>query len=115
MLNGRIIRYTQDDFPTYGNQIRVFEITKLTAADYEEEEMNESPILKKSGTGWNGFGMHHIDPHKINEENWIAVVDGYSGRCISAILILNLNLANDSCIGSFIKQIQNVYRRDREN
>ena len=80
--DGRIIRYTQDDFPTYGNQVRAFEITKLTVADYEEEEVSESPILKKSGTGWNGFGMHNIDPHKINEENWIAVVDGYGGRRI---------------------------------
>ena len=76
VLDNQIIRYTQDDYPTYGNQIRAFIITQLTPSVYEEEEY-ETPILKGSGTGWNADGMHTIDPHQIEENQWIACVDGY--------------------------------------
>lgn len=77
IVDGRIIRYTQDDDPTYGNQVRAFEIDLLTTRNYEEHEIEESPILKASGNGWNAKGMHHIDPHQIYENKWITCVDGY--------------------------------------
>jgi hypothetical protein len=77
IFDDRIIRYTQDCDPTYGNQVRAFEITKLTPTRYEEKEVSESPILTPSRTGWNAQKMHHIDPHQIGEDRWIAYVDGY--------------------------------------
>lgn len=77
VFDNQIVRYTQDDDPTYGNQVRAFEITELTTASYEEKEVIENPILKGSGAGWNENGMHHIDPHQIDENKWIACVDGY--------------------------------------
>lgn len=76
VFNGRIFRYTQDDQPTYGNQVRAFEITELTTTSYKEKEVSGNPIVKADGTGWNGIAMHHIDPHQINENQWIASVDG---------------------------------------
>lgn len=76
VFDGRIVRYTQDDDPTYGNQVRAFEITELTTTSYQEREVSENPILEASGTGWNADGMHHIDPHQIDENRWIACVDG---------------------------------------
>jgi hypothetical protein len=76
----KIIRYTQDNKYVYGNQVRAFEITKLTEIDYEEKEVKENPILKASGLGWNKTGMHHIDPHPIKSHKWIACVDGYPGK-----------------------------------
>ncbi|GAH11745.1 unnamed protein product, partial [marine sediment metagenome] len=79
VFDGLIVRYTQDDDPTYGNQVRAFEITELTTLSYEEKEVPENPILKTSGTGWNSDGMHHIDAHQIDENKWIACVDGYKG------------------------------------
>lgn len=80
LFNGRIIRYTQDDKPTYGNQVRAFEITELTTTTYSEEGISENPILKASGRGWNGIKMHNIDPHQIGENSWIACVDGCRRR-----------------------------------
>jgi hypothetical protein len=77
VFNGRIVRYTQDDDPTYGNQVRAFQITELTTLSYEEKEVLSNPTLKASGTSWNRDGMHHIDPHQIDENKWIACVDGY--------------------------------------
>ena len=80
IFDNQIIRYTQDDDPTYGNQIRAFKITKLTTRSYEEKEISGNPILKASGIGWNKNGMHHIDPHQIEKDKWIACVDGYCPR-----------------------------------
>ncbi len=76
VLNDQLIRYAQDDKPTYGNQVHAFQIIKLATTDYEEKTINENPMLKPSGSGWNKIGMHTIDPHKINEDLWIACVDG---------------------------------------
>ncbi len=52
------------------------EITELTTKRYHEREVNESPVLKASGVGWNASGMHHIDPHLLDDGRWIACVDG---------------------------------------
>ena len=82
VFDGRIIRYAQDDQPTYGNQVRAFEITELTTTSYEEKEVSENPILEPSGTSWNARGMHHIDPHQIYRNQWIACVDGYAEKLV---------------------------------
>lgn len=75
-FNGRLIRFAQDDEPTYGRQVRAFEITELTSNSYQEREMfGGEPILEPSGSGWNATGMHHIDLHQMGSEQWIACVD----------------------------------------
>ncbi len=69
---------TQDCHPTYGTQVRAFEITELNTKSYHEREVeNTSPELKGTGTGWNAGGMHHIDPHVAEDGRWIACVDGW--------------------------------------
>ena len=75
-FNGKIIRFAQDDYPTYGNQIRAFIIDVLTTTNYKEHEFDKNPILKPTGIGWNADGMHNIDPHQISQNYWIACVDG---------------------------------------
>jgi hypothetical protein len=75
-IGDRVIRYAQDCEPVYGRQIRAFEITELTTNTYHEKAY-QIPILKGSGVGWNATGMHTIDPHPMNERQWIACVDGY--------------------------------------
>jgi hypothetical protein len=77
VIDDRILRYAQDDDPTYGNQVRAFEITELTTTSYAERQANKSPLIGASGTGWNSDGMHHIDLHQTTTTNWIAAVDGY--------------------------------------
>jgi len=75
IFDGRIIRFAQDDDPTYGKQVWAFEITKLTPEVYEEHIADKSPILKGTGSGWNADCMHHICPCQVNNK-WIASVDG---------------------------------------
>ncbi|MCK5283462.1 MAG: hypothetical protein KAK00_08715 [Nanoarchaeota archaeon] len=87
IYNDKIIRFAQDAYPNYGNQIRAFEITKLTKDSYKEEEVIESPILEPTGKGWNMYKMHQVDPHHVKDGNWIACVDGWSDD-----LIFGLNI-----------------------
>ena len=78
--DNHIIRFTQDCEPIYGNQVRAFRITELTVSSYKEEEVEKSPILKPSGTGWNARLMHQIDAHNMGDNKWIACVDGCGKR-----------------------------------
>lgn len=81
----RIFRYTQDDYPTYGNQVWAFEITELTTTSYNEKRVNKLPVLKATGKGWNGLGMHQIDPYQISEGRWIACVDGFGKQLVFSL------------------------------
>jgi hypothetical protein len=76
---GKIVRFAQDDFPTYGLKVHAFEITKLSTEIYEENPIADS-LLRPSGHGWNAGGMHHICPWQIGENQWIAAVDGWGKR-----------------------------------
>jgi len=58
-------------------QVRASEITALTPTSYHERDVEENPILTGSGAGWNREGMHHIDPHLMEDGRWIACVDGW--------------------------------------
>jgi sucrose-6-phosphate hydrolase SacC (GH32 family) len=76
IFNNHAFRFAQDCEPNYGNQVRAFEITELSVSNYEEREVPYNPILKASGRGWNKGGMHQIDLHNIDVNEWIACVDG---------------------------------------
>ena len=74
VLNGKLYRLAQDCVPTYGYQVRAFEITDLSPTTYAEK-MVETPLIKASGQGWNADAMHHVDAHQIGKDRWIAAVD----------------------------------------
>jgi hypothetical protein len=74
----RVVRFAQDCVPSYGSQLRAFEISQLTPDSYLESELPQSPILTASGIGWNAQGMHHIDPQRLPDGRWLACVDGLS-------------------------------------
>lgn len=76
----KIFRFAQDDGPYYGKRIRMFEITKLTINDYEENEIKINLNGTKNKNEWNADGMHHIDIHKLDENEWLACVDGHFFR-----------------------------------
>jgi hypothetical protein len=85
LVNGKsVVRFTQDCHPVYGTQVRAFEINELTHADYDERLISDAAILKGSGGGWNEAGMHHIDPHRLENGRWIACVDGFHWEVIAA-------------------------------
>jgi len=72
----RIIRYAQDSFPYYGNQLWAIEVTLLTREYYQEHRIGDTPILK-GYDNWNTRGMHHISPVQLPDGKWLAAVDGH--------------------------------------
>lgn len=75
----RLIRFSQDSQEygeKYGKAVRGFEIMTLTREEYRERPLEDNPLLKGSGAGWNGMGMHQISAWPLNGERWIAAVDG---------------------------------------
>ena len=77
VVNEKLVRFGQECYPTYGTQVRAFEITELSDTQYEEHEFRATPILEGSGLGWNQSGMHHIDAHPTGDGRWLACVDGF--------------------------------------
>lgn len=75
-VNDRLIRFAQNCVPQYGSSVRAFAIRELTPESYSEVEVEGSPILQASGSGWNASGMHHIDAHQMPDGKWLACVDG---------------------------------------
>jgi hypothetical protein len=73
----RLVRFTQDCAVTYGRQVRAFEITRLTSDEFGERPASEEPILKPTPGSWNEMGMHHLDPHLLEDGSWLACVDGW--------------------------------------
>ena len=73
--DGKLLRFAQDCYPTYGRQVRAFEITELTATTYKEREATVAPVLTQGKSGWNVSGMHHVDAHRVGS-SWLACVDG---------------------------------------
>jgi hypothetical protein len=80
VVGGKVLRFTQTCLPYYGTQVRAFEVDELTPTGYHEHEVEESPILKPSGEGWNACGMHHVDAHLLEDGLWYAAVDGWYGE-----------------------------------
>jgi beta-xylosidase len=74
---GHWVRYAQDCVPTYGSQVRAFQITSLTPEDYREKPVTEGPVLAPNGEPWTACGVHHLDPHPDGTGGWIACVDGH--------------------------------------
>ena len=74
-----LIRFSQDSQEygeKYGKAVRGFEIMTLTREEYRERPLEDNPLLKDSGAGWNGMGMHQISAWPVSRGRWVAAVDG---------------------------------------
>jgi hypothetical protein len=74
--NGQLIRFAQDCRPQYGTSVRAFLLAELSPTSYAERELDPNPILGPGHETWNRLGMHHLDPHQIQDGSWLACVDG---------------------------------------
>ena len=81
-FKGDIYRVAQDDWPTYGNKLRVFKIDNLTTDEYREHEICEAPVFdiekreNEKKPDWISGGIHQLDAHEVSQGHWIACVDG---------------------------------------
>ena len=78
IYDGKLYRFTMDIDPPVGtHQVMAYEITEITPASYSEKLAQEAPVVMPSGSGWNGQAMHQLDPVEVDENSWIASVDGF--------------------------------------
>ena len=109
--NGRVIRIAQKDNVVYGEAVRAFEVDTLTKTNYAEHEIPESPILDKSGSGWNASGMHQCDCWWAGN-NWLCSVDGQNNGIWSIGIYITPNPSSpngviDSPTGDVIVNVGN--------
>lgn len=78
-----VYRYTQSDYPHYGDSVRVFKVNKLSELEYEEEEISLILSGSKKEGDWRKDGMHHIDQLKINDNQWLVAVDGHTFKKVN--------------------------------
>lgn len=78
IYDGKLYRFTMDIDPPVGtHQVMAYEITEITPTSYSEKLAQEAPVVMASGSGWNGQAMHQLDPVQVDEDSWIASVDGF--------------------------------------
>lgn len=76
VIDGTPYRFAQNIYPVYGMDVRAFEILELSPTKYEEKQVGNKPIIGPGADAWNKHGMHHIDPHLLEDGSWLACVDG---------------------------------------
>lgn len=77
---GALLRFAQNCRPSYGTDVRAFEVVELSPRTYRERPLQAEPILGPSSRGWNALGMHHLDAQPLADGSWLAAVDGRAQR-----------------------------------
>lgn len=78
VIEDRLYRFTMNVAPEVGtHEVWAYEVTRLDDEHYSEVRAQTEPILKASGSGWTAQAMHQIDAYQINQDEWIAAVDGF--------------------------------------
>ena len=75
-LQGRLVRFSQDNVGGYGKRVRAFEILDLTPEIFRERPLQPDPLFSPQGNAWRFNGMHHVDPLQLDDDRWIAAIDG---------------------------------------
>jgi hypothetical protein len=75
-LDDKLIRFSQDNVGGYGKRVRAFEILELTTTTFRERAVQPDPLFAPTGNAWRFNGMHHVDPMRLGNGRWMAVVDG---------------------------------------
>ena len=78
VYNDKLYRFTMDVDPPVGtHRVMAYEITDITPTSYSEQLAQEAPVVMPSGSGWNAQAMHQLALVQVNEDTWIASVDGF--------------------------------------
>lgn len=91
-VGNKWIRLAQDCELRYGNKLRAIEITELTTEHYAERAF-PNPVLtpEEQKDHWNSAGIHHMDAQPLDDNTWIACVDGDRYVIPQALLDAELN------------------------
>ncbi|NDC37294.1 MAG: hypothetical protein EBZ48_04495 [Proteobacteria bacterium] len=76
VIDGKLIRFSQDNRGGYGKRLRAFQVDILTPTEFVERPLAPDPLFEPTGNGWRFNGMHHFAPVQRADGSWIAAVDG---------------------------------------
>lgn len=78
VYDGQLYRFTMNIDPPVGtHQVMAYEIIEIIPTHYSERLAQTAPVLMAGGSGWNAQAMHQLDPVQMDENSWIASVDGF--------------------------------------
>ncbi|WNR43789.1 glucosamine inositolphosphorylceramide transferase family protein [Paenibacillus roseipurpureus] len=83
--DGHVYRYTQADYPHYGDSVRMFRVNTLNELHYEEEEVSLVLSGSQKADCWRKDGMHHIDQLKLSDQQWLVAVDGHTFKNVNYV------------------------------
>lgn len=76
VLDGKLVRFVQDNRAGYGKKVRAMEVTALSATSFFEHPLEPDPLLGPGGEHWRWNGMHHISAVNLPNGRWVAAIDG---------------------------------------
>ena len=76
IMEGRVIRYVQDNTEGYGRKVRAMVIDTLTPSEFLEHPAERDPFFAPHGDHWARSGMHHVAPVRLDDGSWVASIDG---------------------------------------
>ena len=96
----KLFRVAQDDYPTYGNKVRIFQIDMLSTETYLEHELHDLPEIKAEKLAW-GLktpawrldGFHQFSLVKQRDDgSWIVCIDGQTRKNIHRQAVIKFNI-----------------------
>lgn len=76
VVNGELIRFVQDNREGYGKKVRAMVVDTLSPSEFSEHPIERDPLFAPHGTHWARNGMHHVSPVQLENETWVAAIDG---------------------------------------
>ena len=78
LVEGRPVRFAQSviDPASKSKELRAVEVLELTDTDYKEREVHAEAVLSAGPDDWSRDGVHHVDPHRLDDGTWVASLDG---------------------------------------
>jgi hypothetical protein len=89
-INGDLFRVAQNCRNTYGENISVHKVQKLTTKNYEEELTMPSLFINKPT--WMGLGNHHISVETFTGRHFVAIDGMRPDRFINNLLLAPLKI-----------------------
>lgn len=83
-IDNKLYYFVQNHSEGYGTGVIAYKINKLSPIEYEDECLEDNPLLWKNGDSWARDGMHQYSMVKYNDKEWLCVMDGRRGITQSA-------------------------------
>lgn len=84
VLNGRLVRFVQDNRGGYGRRLRAMIVDRLTPTEFSEHIAEPDPLLDSTKVSWADAGVHHLAPVRSSQGVWVGAFDGNTAAEVGA-------------------------------